>query len=111
MIDHKSCVELGLLPPKTHEKEVSYLLRIMKNGNIFNTRMARDINIGNLHSILPTLKKRGYKFTTEHKTVKCPRFNITPPHAVDVVYMTPEQIALNKKIELAKTKELELANL
>ena len=72
MIHADKCAELGLIVPKTSERQFSYVLRLMRQGGSINTRQARFIGIGNLHSIASQLKNKGYKFNNEKKAVICP---------------------------------------
>jgi hypothetical protein len=96
------CLELGLPEPKSYDTQRAYIIRLLVNGYIFNTRMARYIGIYNLHSVASKLTKKGCKFIKTHGRVRCPTSNEIPPQNVDIVYMTPEQIALYKKTKAAK---------
>lgn len=102
MIHKDKCLELGLPTPASYDNQLTYVLKTLTNGIALNTRMARYIGIHNLHSIAPTLKKRGYQFTLERKRVKCPFTGEVPTYPVDVLSMTNEQIAHYKKVKTAK---------
>lgn len=84
--------KLGLPAPKYGEKQIHYLKRVLLNGYILNTRICRFIGIGNLHSLISSLKKQHFPHTVEHLKVVDPYTGELPPHSVDVIWMTPEQI-------------------
>ena len=96
------CLELGLPEPTSFDNQQTYVLNVITNGFKLNTRMARFIGIHNLHSIAPMLYKKGYQFTLEHGRVKCPFTGKTPTEPVDILSMTPEQVANYKKTKTAK---------
>ena len=96
------CLELGLPEPTRFDNQQTYVLNVITNGFKLNTRMARFIGIHNLHSIAPMLYKKGYQFTLEHGRVKCPFTGKTPTEPVDILSMTPEQVANYKKTKTAK---------
>jgi len=96
------CLELGLPEPTSFDNQQTYVLNVITNGFKLNTRMARFIGIHNLHSIAPMLYKKGYQFTLEHGRVKCPFTGKTPTEPVDILSMTPEQVANYKKSKAAK---------
>ena len=102
MIHKDKCLELGLPEPMSFDNQQSYVLKVISIGHKLNTRTARYIGIHNLHSVAPMLHKKGYQFTLEHGRVKCPFTGITPPYPVDILSMTPEQIALYKKTKATK---------
>ncbi|WP_105171231.1 hypothetical protein [Pseudoalteromonas sp. T1lg24] len=91
------CRELGFPAPYNIEKQWCYVKRLMLCGNSINTRQARYIGIHNLHSIVSKLKKKQCKFMLEHKKCFCPQTKTTPNQLVDFVYMTSEQVILNKE--------------
>lgn len=102
MIHKDKCFELGLPEPKSFHNQQTYVLLLISEGHHINTRAARYIGIHNLHSIASTLKRKGYDYTHKHGTVKCPFTGVVPPYAVDILSMTPEQIATYKKTKAAK---------
>ncbi|MCA0937803.1 hypothetical protein LCL85_19880 [Vibrio alginolyticus] len=85
------CFELGLPEPKRGEKEIYYVIRVIREGIQLNTRMARYIGIGNLHSIIPALKRKRVPFSSTTKAVFCPKLKEIRTHPVDVIWMTEEQ--------------------
>jgi hypothetical protein len=97
MIHKEKCLELGLPEPQSYQNQQTYVLDIISRGIRLDTRMARYIGIHNLHSIAPLLKKKGYNFTIQHGTVKCPFTETVPSYAVDILSMSPEQIMLFNK--------------
>lgn len=101
-IHQDKCLELGLPEPESYDTQTAYVIKTILNGDKFDTRKARYIGIHNLHSIVSKLTKTGFKFTLEHGLVKCPFLKVTPPHPVDIVYMSPEQITFYKKEKAAK---------
>jgi hypothetical protein len=102
MIHKDKCLELGLPEPQSYDNQLTYIKRLLLLGFSFNTRMARYCGIGNLHSLVSPLKKNGYQFNLDHGRVKCPFTGIVPPHPVDILSMSPEQIAHYKKTKAAK---------
>ena len=104
MIHKDKCLELGLPEPESFDNQKAYVLKIILKGRRFDTRMARYIGIHNLHSIVSILHKKGYQFTLEHNQVRCPFTGDTPANIVDVLSMTPQQIAHFKKTKAAKKK-------
>lgn len=102
MIHKDKCLELGLPIPESYENQLTYVLKLISQGHKLNTRIARFIGIHNLHSIAPILHKKGYQFTLEHGRVKCPFTGEVPPYPVDILSMTPEQVAHHKKTKTAK---------
>ncbi len=102
MLHADKCLSLGLPIPENYENQRTYVLRLMISGHKFNTRMARFIGIHNLHSIVSILFKKGYQFNLEHGLVQCPYTLKTPPFNVDIISMTPEQIAHYKRTKAAK---------
>lgn len=109
MIFPEKCQELGLPIPKGYEKQRHYVARILVEGYRFNTRMARYIGIGNLHSVVSALNDQGLLFEIEHFPAECPFTNETPPHRVDIIYMTSEQrrryLVGKEKPSLEQTRE------
>ena len=102
MIHIDKCLELGLPEPKPYDNQLTYIKRVLLLGFNFNTRIARYCGIGNLHSLITPLKRKNINFTLEHGRVKCPFPGETPPHPVDIISMTAEQIADYKKTKTAK---------
>lgn len=102
MIHKDKCLELGLPLPASYDNQLTYVLTVISIGHKLNTRTARFIGIHNLHSIAPILHKKGYQFTLDHGRVKCPFTGKVPPFSVDILSMTPEQIALYKMTKAAK---------
>jgi len=102
MIHRDKCLELGLPEPKSYDNQLTYIKRLLLLGIIFNTRMARYCGIGNLHSLIAPLRKKGIDFIKVKDLAKCPFTGITPPYPVDILSMTPEQIAHYKKTKTAK---------
>lgn len=90
MIDSDRCIELGFPIPRLSEGQREYVKRIALAGHELNTRQARYINIGNLHSVASDIKK-SFPITIEHRQVFCPQSKKVEPNLVDVVYMTFEQ--------------------
>jgi hypothetical protein len=99
MIHSDKCQELSLPSPKGFDTQYSYVLSCIVAGHNINTRLCRYIGIHNLHSIIPKLKKKKIPFTLEHGRVLCLYTKQIPPHPVDIVYMTQEQLQqhLNNK--------------
>jgi hypothetical protein len=91
MIHKDKCVELGLPEPKSFETQLLYILRLIAEGFVLNTRICRFIGIHNLHSLASVLAKRGINFTLTYERVYCPFIGDIPPYPVDVIYMTNEQ--------------------
>jgi len=102
MIHIDKCLELGLPEPKSYDNQLTYIKRLLLLGFNFNTRKARYCGIGNLHSLVSPLRKKGIEFNLDHGRVKCPFTDTTPPHPVDILSMTPEQIAHYKKTKADK---------
>jgi len=92
MILPAKCRELYFPEPKIYDKQTTYIERILSEGLSINTRQARYIGIGNLHSIIPALKKKGLVFCIDRKQVYCPSTNETPPFSVDLIYFNKEQL-------------------
>ncbi|MBK8187487.1 MAG: hypothetical protein IPK77_09760 [Cellvibrio sp.] len=91
MIHADKCAELNLPTPKTYETQLLYILRLISEGFVLNTRICRFIGIHNLHSLASVLVKRGVNFTLCYERVYCPFIGDIPPYPVDVIYMTKEQ--------------------
>lgn len=91
MIYIDKCAELELPEPKSFETQLLYILRLIAEGFVLNTRICRFIGIHNLHSIVSVLAKRGENFTLMYERVYCPFIGDIPPYPVDVIYMTKEQ--------------------
>ena len=102
MIHKDKCLELGLPEPKSYDNKLTYIKHLLLLGIRFNTRMARYCGIGNLHSLVTPLKRKGIEFKLEHGRVNCPFTNKTPPHPVDILSMSPEQIVKFQKNKTAK---------
>jgi hypothetical protein len=102
MIHVDKCLELGLPLPASYDNQLTYVLKVISIGHKLNTRTARFIGIHNLHSIAPILFKKGYKFTLDHGRVECPFTGKVPPYPVDIVSMSPEQIAHYKETKATK---------
>lgn len=92
MIYKDKCIELGLPTPKTYHNQETYVLMAISLGYKIHTYVARCIGIANLHSVVSTLKRKGYNFTKEKKRAYCPQNKIVPPHSVVNVSMSSEQI-------------------
>lgn len=92
MIHSDKCKELGLPEPKNYDTQETYILRVIAQGHKLNTRLCRYIGIHNLHSIASALQKKCFDFVLCHGRTLCPFTGLTPPFAVDIVYMTEEQI-------------------
>lgn len=90
---NEACEAIGFPPSKPTEEQLLYVRRLLISGFRINTRQARYIGIHNLHSIAATLRRRGLKFTTEHKPALDPRTGELPTQPVDWLYMTAEQLA------------------
>jgi hypothetical protein len=102
MLHKDKCLELGLPEPLSFDNQISYTKRVLVSGLRFDTRKARYCGIGNLHNLVSLLKKSGVVFNSEHGQAKCPFTGKTPPHHVDIISMTPEQIAHFQKEKTAK---------
>jgi hypothetical protein len=102
MIHKDKCLELGLPEPKSYDNQLTYIKRLLLLGYSFNTRMARYCGIGNLHSLVEPLKKKGIEFIKVKSIVKCLFTGKIHPYPVIVLSMSPEQIALYKKTKAAK---------
>ncbi|MCW3172820.1 hypothetical protein [Shewanella subflava] len=92
MIYSDECLELGLPLPLTGEKQIDYVKRLLASGRSINTRIARYIGIGNLHSIVSTMQKQRFPYAIKHSAVFCPKTKRVPPQLVDVVWMNEEQL-------------------
>jgi len=92
MIHADKCIELGLPVPESYHNQETYVLMAISLGYKIHTYAARCIGIANLHSVVSTLKRKGYNFTQENKPVYCPQNKIVPPHSVVNVSMSSEQI-------------------
>jgi hypothetical protein len=102
MIHKDKCLELGLPEPKSYDNQLTYIKRLLLLGFSFNTRMARYCGIGNLHSLVAPLRRKGIHFNKAKKQVKCPFTGKTPPYPVDILSMTSEQIAHYEKTKTAQ---------
>ena len=102
MIHKDKCLELGLPESASFDNQQTYVLKVIVSGLSLDTRMARFIGIHNLHSITSLLYKKGYQFTLKHGLVKCPFTGKVPPHPVDILSMTREQIVYYQKAKTAK---------
>ncbi|WP_261816195.1 hypothetical protein [Vibrio gallicus] len=91
MLIRSECEKLGFPAPLETERQQEYLVRLMLEGIALNTRQARVIGIGNLHSLVSTIKKQGIWHSIEHKKAMCPKTRIVPPFLVVHVFMTMEQ--------------------
>lgn len=91
LIYKDECFELGLPEPKKGEQQVNYVTRVMMEGIHLDTRQARYVGIGNLHSIVSALAKKKLPFSVKHAVRKCPKTGDVPPYPVDVIWMTNEQ--------------------
>lgn len=105
-ISHDKCAAIGFLEPKKHETQSGYIIRLLLKGFVVTTRDCRFIEIANLHSVIPVLKKKGYKFSHEHKQAYCHTSKTTPPQMVDVIFMDANQRKLAMSIKYTpKTKK------
>jgi hypothetical protein len=102
MIYKEKCLELGLPEPKSYDNQLTYIKRLLLSGFSFNTHMARYCGIGNLHSLVAPLRKKGVEFIKVKSLVKCLFTGEIHPFPVIVLSMTPEQIALYKKTKAAE---------
>lgn len=72
LIDEKRCQEIGLPKPESFDTENSYVMKIILSGKSLNTRQARYIGIGNLHSVVSGLVNKNQieltKYAGELKT-------------------------------------------
>jgi len=93
MILKEPCKVLGLPEPKSYETQAAYVRRIMLGGFRLDTRVARSIGIGNLHSVIAQLRKKGFPLVVEHSAAYCPVTGDIPPYKVDVIHMSRLQIA------------------
>lgn len=92
MITYKSeCIELGFPEPRTFDNQQSYIIYCISNDHTMNTRQARYIGIGNLHTQASNIKKKGHKITVDKVKARCIKTSIILPHPVDIVYMTGQQ--------------------
>lgn len=82
---------------KQGETQANYIKRLLLNGHKFDTRQARFIGIGNLHSLLSDKLMKKFPFRVEHKRVIDPATGKIPIHKVLVIYMTAEQIQAYKR--------------
>ncbi|MGO1190118.1 hypothetical protein [Vibrio casei] len=89
--------KLNLPERKKGDTHANYIKRVLLTGHKFNTREARHIGIGNLHSIKPVLNKQQFPFKDERKRVIDPATGEIPIHTVLVIYMTAEQIQAYKR--------------
>lgn len=105
-IYHDNCTSIGFLEPKSYETQRGYTIRLLLNGYTVSTRDCRYVGIGNLHSIIPYLKKMGYEFNHEHKQAYCHARKSTPPQKVNVIFMDAIQRELGRNIKrIPKTKK------
>ncbi|MDE1227763.1 hypothetical protein [Vibrio aestuarianus] len=94
------CHELGFPKPYEQEKQNSYVLRLLVQGFKLDTRKARYVGIGNLHSIVSHFQSKAIPFTLDHQSVECPKAKVVIPHKVDVIWMTKAQ--KNAYLEMKK---------
>ncbi|WP_157921741.1 hypothetical protein [Escherichia coli] len=93
LIDEKRCEAIGLPKPESFDTERAYVIKVMMAGKSINTRQARYIGMGNLHSVVSGLINRNrVSLTKVHGVVKDPATGQRPDNTVLTVYMTPEQI-------------------
>ncbi|CAM3863165.1 hypothetical protein [Vibrio aestuarianus] len=85
------CHELGFPSPYEQEKQSAYVLRLLVGGFKLDTRKARYMGIGNLHSIVSNFQSKAIPFTLDHQLVECPKEKAVIPHRVDVIWMTRRQ--------------------
>ncbi len=95
---------INLPPMKNIETQTSYVKRVLMSKYSINTRIARAISIYNLHSVLSAIKQTGFELCIEHRKVICPVSGQLEPYAVDVAYMTDEQIKRNLERSAPKAK-------
>ncbi|ORT50713.1 hypothetical protein ST37_08320 [Vibrio sp. qd031] len=88
LIYKDECFELGLPEPKKGEHQTHYVTRVMMEGIRLDTRQARYIGIGNLHSLVSELNRKRVPFSLAHLKVPCPKTKQVPPNPVDVIWMT-----------------------
>ena len=98
MIDGEKCAELELAEPNKEETQIHYVARLTRQGGTINTRQARFIGIGNLHSIASALSKKNYKFTNLKKVVLCPFTKEIYPLPVIELSMTKAQRDQNRGV-------------
>ena len=92
LIDEKRCEGIGLPKPESFDTERTYVIKVMLAGKSINTRQARYIGIGNLHSVVSSLVNRNrVSLTRVRGVVKDPATGQRPANTVLTVYMTPEQ--------------------
>ena len=92
MIIYKTeCLEVSLPEPRAFDNQQSYIIYCISNGYQIDTRTARYIGIGNLHTQANNVKKKGIKLTIDKVKSKCRKTSEILPQPVDLVYMTPLQ--------------------
>jgi len=102
------CLELNFLLPLESESQEDYILRLISSGLTINTRQARVIGIGDLHSVSPSLRAKGYDFIDVKRKAIDPVNGETPEQEVIHLSMTTEQRKLfkeDKATAKAKRKE------
>ncbi len=102
MLHKNKCLELGLPEPKNFHTQKAYVLLVLSNGHILDTRTAKYIGIANLHSIAPSIRKAGFQFEHVKRLAKDHETGEIPPHKVIHLSMTVEQIAYYKEAKTAK---------
>lgn len=93
MIYKDKCLELGLPESQSYHNQANYVKYLLLQSLTFNTRKARFVGIHNLHTLISKLKRKGLPIETRHRAVWCPFTNTVPPQAVDVIAITPENLA------------------
>ena len=97
LIDEKRCEELGFPKPESFDTEKSHVMKVMLSGKSINTRQARYIGIGNLHSVVSELRnKYQVDLTKVRGCVKDPATGKKPINTVLITFMKPEQIEEHK---------------
>jgi hypothetical protein len=90
-----ACVSLGFPAPLKWEDQIRYIRRLLLDGHSINTRQARFIGIGNLHSVVSTLRHQGFPLRVWHTQALDPRTGERPPQPVDHLSLDIEQINQN----------------
>lgn len=86
-----ACVSLGFPMPFKWEDQICYIRRLLLDGHSINTRQARFIGIGNLHSVVPVLRRKGFPIRVWHTQALDPRTGERPPQPVDHISLDIEQ--------------------
>ncbi|AVQ86861.1 hypothetical protein C7R88_05745 [Plesiomonas shigelloides] len=92
LIKPDCCEKLGFPKPRPYESQLRYIRRVLISGYSLNTREAREIGIGNLHSQESNLRRKGFPLSKCCKPAPDPETKEMLSGDVVHIWVNPEDL-------------------